>query len=64
MKKSLREALNRAKQLSISHPACKVYVMDKPYQRAQVHISEWCVKERILEGWYGVTKFLNGEECK
>jgi hypothetical protein len=62
VKKSLREALNRAKQLSISHPACKVYVMDKPRCRKPLVLTnQWCIKESMFEGYYGVATFLNGE---
>lgn len=64
MKRSLEEACVKAKELSLLHKDHKVYVMDKPHQKPRIHLSDWCAKESILEGWHGVTKFLNGEEIK
>ena len=64
MKKSLEEACAKAKELSLLHKDHKVYVLDKPRQKPRVHLSEFCVKESILEGWYGVARFLNGEEIR
>ena len=62
MKKSLKEALERAKQHSIKNPTVKVYVMDKPRCRKPLVLtSQWCIKERMFEGYYEVATFLNGE---
>jgi len=64
MKNSLKEALENARKLSIQYPLCKVYVMDKPYKKSRVHLNRWCVDQSIIDGWYPVARFVNGEEVK
>ena len=60
-KKSLVRAREEAQRLSIQNPDHTYWVMDKPRQRAVCHGSEWCVKERILAGWYVDCKYRNGK---
>ena len=62
MKKSLAEAIERAKVMSAEHPNQYVWVMDYPRAHAAVHASEWAYREKILAGWHVVKKFLNGQE--
>ncbi|MGN0398843.1 MAG: hypothetical protein ACI4EO_01830 [Blautia sp.] len=62
MKKSLEEAMNRAKQMSVEHPDIAYAVMDKKRKRAVVTSCGFVLKERILEGWTMVAKFKNGKE--
>ena len=59
-KKSLVLAMEEAQQLSLKNPGVRYYVMDKPGRRAACHGSEWCVKEKILAGWYIYCEFFNG----
>ena len=59
-KKSLLEAVERARELSTAHPQTTYYVMDKPRKQAVVSGSEWIYRERILEGWHCYCKFRDG----
>lgn len=61
-KQSLQDALKRAQAMSEKAPKIIYYVMDKKRKTAAVHSSEWCVKEKILEGWDVVCRFKNGQK--
>ncbi len=60
-KKSLREAMERARQSSLEYPDVRYFVMDKKGKHAVVHSVLWVCRERILEGWYIYCTFINGE---
>ncbi|MBQ9603844.1 MAG: hypothetical protein IJR45_00365 [Firmicutes bacterium] len=60
IKKSLLQATAQATALSTLHPEIIYYVLDKRHKSAAVHTSEWVVKEKILEGWHTVAKYMNG----
>lgn len=62
MKKSLEQAKHEAKELSIKHKDTVFYVMDKKGKQAECYSLSWCVKERMLEGYRTVTRFLNGAD--
>lgn len=64
MKKSLSEAIERAKQNSVNHANIFFAVMDKKGKTAVTTSSEWIYRERILAGYHTVTRFLNGQEVK
>ena len=64
MKSSLNDALGKAKELSLLHKDHKVYVLDESRQKPRVHLSDWCVKESILEGYHTVAQYMNGEKVK
>ena len=59
-KKSLEQALNSALLESQEHRDVTYYVLDKPGKRAVLHASEWCVKDRISEGYNIAYKARNG----
>lgn len=63
-KKSLSEAHNRAREISVENFGITVRVMDKKGCKAVITSSEWVYKERILEGWHTVTAYKNGEEIR
>ena len=60
-KKSLLEAVERARELSTAHPQTTYYVMDRPRKRAEVHAVEWIYRELVLEGWHCYCKFRDGK---
>lgn len=60
-KDSIIIAEQEAKRMSLEHPNTIYYVIDKKRQRACCHASEWIVRNKILEGWYGVCRYVNGE---
>lgn len=62
MKKSLAIAIENARLQSLATPDLVVYVMDKPRKEAVISTSAWVVRERILEGWHTVKRFINGRE--
>lgn len=62
IKKSLEVAISNAEQMSRDHPKIIYYVMDKKGKHAVVHSSVWCYRERILDNYHLVTKYLNGKE--
>jgi hypothetical protein len=64
MKKSLSEAIERAKQDSVNHANIIFTVMDKKGKTAITTSSDWIYRERILAGYYTVIRFLNGQEVK
>lgn len=64
MKASVKKAIEEAKKLSEVHPNVKYVVMDKKGKRAVVTGSGWVYKERILEGYISVAKFLGGKEVE
>lgn len=61
MKISVKEKMKEAEQISLRHPEILYRVMDKKGKRAIVTGSEWIYKERILEGYFTVATFKNGE---
>lgn len=50
MKKSVYEAMERAKKHSEDFPTIRVWVMDKPRKHAVVCASDFVQRERIVEG--------------
>lgn len=64
MKASVKKAIEEAQKLSEEHPTVKYVVMDKKGKRAVVTGSGWVYKERILEGYVVVAKFLGGKEVE
>lgn len=62
MKKSIAEAMQRAKAHSLEHLGITVRVLDRPRKHAVVCASEWIYKERVLEGWRTVAVFKDGKE--
>lgn len=64
MKKSLSEAIERAKQDSITHANIIFTVMDKKGKTAVTTSSKWIYREQVLAGYHAVTRFLNGQEVK
>lgn len=38
--------------------------MDKKWEKAVVCCSGWVYKERILDGWKEMGRYVNGEEVK
>lgn len=64
MKVSVKKAIEEAKKLSEVYPTVKYAVMDKKGKRAVVTGSDWIYKERILEGYVTVAKFLGGKEVE
>lgn len=63
MKKSLKEAIEKAKAHSQQYPCTICMVMDKKGRHAVVCASAWAYRERVLEGWHTVAKFLDGKEA-
>lgn len=61
-KKSIEEAMIRAKQHSAQYPDRTVRVLDKLHKHAVVCASEWVYNERILDGWYTVVSYKAGRE--
>lgn len=61
MKISVKEKMKEAEQISLRHPEILYRVMDKNGKRAIVTGSEWIYRERILEGYFTVATFKNGE---
>lgn len=62
MKASVKKAIEEATKLSEVHPTVKYAVMDKKGKRAVVTGSGCVYKERILERYIAVAKFLGGKE--
>lgn len=62
MKKSLQEAMKRAKDHSLSFPGLTVWVMDKKGKRAFITVSDWIYDMERRSGWLVVAAFKNGEE--
>ena len=60
MKDSIVKAEQEALRLSLANPNITYYVMDKKRKQAVCSASEWVVRERILDGWYGVCRYKNG----
>lgn len=60
-KKSLVQAMDTARHLSIAFPGSTYWVMDYPRKRAVVTGVDWVYRERVLEGWRCYCKFKNGE---
>lgn len=54
------KAMLEAQLMSSAHPHITYYVMDKRNKTAACHGSEWVVKEKILDGWHTVAKYING----
>lgn len=61
MKKSVYEAMERAKKHSEDFPTIRVWVMDKPRKHAVVCASDFVQRERIVEGWTVLAEFQNGK---
>lgn len=64
MKKSLEDAKKKAIEISKKHPNVACSVMDKKWEKAVVCCSGWVYKERILDGWKEIGRYVNGEEVK
>lgn len=64
MKKSLQEALNRAKAMSIEHPDIEYDVMDKRGCRACVHSDIGLHIQKAIDGYVTVARFKGGEELQ
>lgn len=62
MKKSLQEALERARKQSLDFPQHTVRVMDKKGERTCVHLSDWVCQEKLLDGWQISAVFQNGKQ--
>lgn len=62
MKKSLQEALEEAKILSIKNPDIIYYVVDKRRCKPKVYFLGWCAVQAInYNGYYPVATFKNGK---
>ena len=61
MKKSLIEAENEAKNLSIKNPNITYYVLDKHRGKAICLSVDFLIKEKIaFENYYGVCRYKAG----
>lgn len=61
MKKSLQEAMEEAKKLSIKNPDIIYYVVDKRRCKPKVYSLEWCAVQAVnYEGYHPVATFKNG----
>jgi len=61
-KKSLEEAMRRARKVSKEYPEEIIRVMDKKGRKATYTSSNWIYKERVLEGYYTVAVYKNGKK--
>lgn len=59
---TIKQAKDQARSESLQRPGVTVYVMKKKGKGATVSMNAWVIRERILEGWGPVCRFLNGEE--
>ena len=60
-KKSLVEAENEAKELSIKFPNTIYYVIDKKHGRAACYSIDWIVRQKIFyENYFSVCTYKNG----
>lgn len=64
MKKTLREAMNRAKRYSESVPTILVRVLDKNWEPATFTGSEWVYNDLMSDGWDTVVTFRGGKEVR
>lgn len=61
MKKSLIEAENEAKDMSIKNPNITYYVLDKKKGKAVCLSVDFLIKEKIVfENYYGVCRYKAG----
>lgn len=60
MKKSLSEAIDKAREISIKFPGIEIVVFDKKGKKANCSASVWVFRERILDGWHIVCRFTGG----
>ena len=61
MKKSLQEALEEAKMLSIKNPDIIYYVVDKRRCKPKVYSLGWCAVRAVnYDGYHPVATFKNG----
>ena len=62
MKKDLKEAMRRAKEMSIAYPDTTYYVVNKSKKPAMVFSLDWCAMRSIqFDGCHLVAKFKNGK---
>ena len=60
-KKSLLEAENEAKELSLKYPEKVYYVVDKKHGRAACYSIDWIVRQKIFyENYFPVCTYKNG----
>ena len=60
-KKSLLEAENEAKELSVKYPEIVYYVVDKKHGRAACYSIDWIVRQKIFyENYFPVCTYKNG----
>lgn len=60
-KKSLLEAENEAKELSVKYPEQVYYVVDKKHGRAACYSIDWIVRQKIFyENYFPVCTYKNG----
>ena len=63
MKKSLVDAIVRARKMSEEHPDVRYCVMDKKLRRSEVHsdLVPWMIRDAVLSGWHEVIAFKAGQ---
>ena len=59
---TIKEAKVEALSLSLQRPGVTVYVMKKKGKGATVSMNAWVIRERILEGWGSVCRYVDGIE--
>ena len=59
---TIKEAKVEALSLSLQRPGVTVYVMKKKGKGATVSMNAWVIRERILEGWGPVCRYVDGIE--
>lgn len=62
MKKSLVEKIEEARSASLKYKDTVYYVMDKKRKSAVCFCSELAFWKYFNEGYYPVTRFLNGKD--
>ena len=60
IKKSILDAEKEAKELSIKNPYTTYYVLDKRNKKAICLSVNFLIRDKILEGYYGICGYKNG----